>query len=48
MAILTIALNIQSVLHVTWTIISYISLGCIIIIALGCFLNGRRKSCRNP
>lgn len=45
MGVLTVALNIQLFLNVAWTVISYVSLAIISVVALLCFLNGRRKSC---
>jgi len=45
--VLTVALNVQLFWAVTWTTISTISLVCIALAALTCFLNGRRDACRN-
>lgn len=45
--VLTVALNVQLFWDVTWTAISYVSLACIALAALACYLNGRRKACRH-
>jgi len=43
--VLTVALNVQLFADVAWTTVSYASMACIALVALFCFLNGRRKAC---
>jgi predicted RND superfamily exporter protein len=43
--LLTVALNVQLFADVAWTTVSYASLACIALVALFCFLSGRRKTC---
>ncbi len=43
--VLTVALNVQLFADVAYTTVACVSLACIALIALFCFLNGRRKIC---
>lgn len=45
-AVLTVALNVQLFLSISWSTITYASVTCIVAAALTCFIKGRRKSCR--